>query len=353
MNIAIDISPLSGGHSGRGVGIYTKQLIESLQKYESEHSYTFITRGQKVINNTDLVHYPYFDPFFLTLPVIKTKETVVTVHDLIPLVFPDKFPAGIRGNLKWQIQKAALKKSGRIITDSQTSKNDIARITGIQVKNIDVVSLAPSQVYQKVTDEKAKDTIRQQYKLHGDFVVYVGDVNWNKNVTGLLQAFGRLRNDSENRSVSLVVIGKAFLNNELTEVRQINDLIKQLHLEDTVIHTGYVPDEDLSVIYSTARCLVQPSHYEGFGLPVLEAMMCGCPVVAADNSSLAEIGGSAVKVNAENDQDIADGIAQLLKTSDDKRKKMTDEGISWAKSFTWRRVARETVKVYEKVVSGA
>src|SRR5258706_5833567 len=102
MNIAIDITPLETGHSGRGVGIYTKNLIESLQKYEKKHTYILFTPKQGVPKNTDIVHYPYFDPFFLTLPLIKTKPSVVTVHDLIPLVFPEKFPPGIRGYMKWQ-----------------------------------------------------------------------------------------------------------------------------------------------------------------------------------------------------------------------------------------------------------
>src|SRR5258706_7275203 len=107
MHIAIDTSPLANGHKFRGVGSYTQSLIDALQKYEGEHQYSFFT-GNAVFKDVDIVHYPYFDPFFLTLPFKKTKPTIVTVHDLIPLLYPDKFPPGLRGKVKWYIQQRLL-----------------------------------------------------------------------------------------------------------------------------------------------------------------------------------------------------------------------------------------------------
>ena len=129
MKIAIDITPLESAHRARGVGVYTKNLIDALETYGKQHTYLYFTGHQLVPPDADVVHYPYFDPFFLTLPLVKPKPTVVTVHDLIPLVFPYKFPAGIRGNIKWQVQKLSLHGAKRIIADSNSSKNDSKTIS--------------------------------------------------------------------------------------------------------------------------------------------------------------------------------------------------------------------------------
>jgi len=353
MNIAINITSLESGHGGRGVGVYTKLLIEALQKYERNNSYSFFTRGQKVSENADIVHYPYFDPFFLTLPLIHSKPTVVTVHDVIPLVFPDKFPSGIRGNIKWSIQKQALKNTNRVITDSKTSKRDICRIVGLNPKDVDAVYLAPSPSFHTTTDVQLFRFVQQKYHLPKQFIVYVGDVNWNKNIIGLLEAFSRIHETPEFHSVPLVLIGKSFLNESLRETREINSVIEQLHFRDSLIRPGYVPDEDLTVIYSLARCLIQPSHYEGFGLPILEAMMCSCPVVAASNSSLREIAGPSIAVDDMNTEDIARGIGFALSLPENKRKRTILDGLEWAKSFSWKKTVHETVAAYEKVVTGS
>lgn len=324
MEIAIDITSIENAHARRGTGVYTKNLIEALKKYEKKHSYSFFTRGQKVPKNADIVHYPYFDPFFLTLPLSKPAPTVVTVHDLIPLVFPDKFPAGIRGYFKWKIQKLSLHGARRIITDSKNSKKDIVRIANINADTIDAVYLAPTTSPTSFRDH--------QYPEH--FILYVGDVNWNKNVPGLIRAIGHR---------TLVLVGKAFLDNSLPETQEINMLIASLGLEKQIIRPGFV--EDLAPLYGSADCLVVPSFYEGFGLPVLEAMACGCPVVTADNSSLSEIAGPAVRVSTNPDS-ISTGIERTIK----ERQKLVTEGFDWVKRFTWKKVAADTVKVYEKAL---
>jgi len=186
MHIAINDSPLSSGHSARGVGVYTKLLIESLRKYVPEHSYTLFTRPENIPKDADVVHYPFFDPFFLTLPLRKFRPTVVTVHDLIPLVFPSHFPKGIRGSIKWQIQKMALRGVSHIITDSDTSKNDVAAIVGFPKERIHTVYLAASSAFSKPIPSKTKLHLPKMY------VLFVGDVNWNKNVYGLLDVVSSL-----------------------------------------------------------------------------------------------------------------------------------------------------------------
>lgn len=341
MNIAIDITSLETGHGRRGVGRYTKNLVDALQKYERQHSYSLFTRKQKVPDNADIVHYPYFDPFFLTLPLMKPKPTVVTVHDLIPLVFPDKFPAGLRGAIKWQIQKKSLHGAKRILTDSDSSKKDITKISGIKKEIIDTIYLAPDPAYHPVGDQAVLNRVRKKFSLPEKFILYVGDVNWNKNIPGLIHAFGEIR-----RNMKLVLAGTAFTNTALIETREITSLIESLGLSASVIRTGYVSEEDLSTLYSLASCMVLPSFYEGFGLPVLEAMVCGCPVVSSSASSLAEIAGPAILVSPS-PEDLARGMTQALNAD---REQQAKRQFEWVQRFTWEKTAQETILSYEKVL---
>src|SRR5476649_408434 len=138
MKIAIDVSPLQSGHKVRGVGFYLSYLKKALLEYYPENEYLFFQQGDAVSNSVDLVHYPYFDPFFITLPFIKRHKTIVTVHDLTPLVFPQYFPVGFKGNLRWQAQRFNLRKVDGILTDSKTSKKDIERIVGVSSENVSV-----------------------------------------------------------------------------------------------------------------------------------------------------------------------------------------------------------------------
>ncbi|MFZ5535476.1 MAG: glycosyltransferase family 4 protein [Patescibacteria group bacterium] len=347
MNIAINTLPLSTEHRMRGTGVYTKNLIDALLKYEKGHTYSFFTRVEDILKKTDVVHYPFFDPFFLTLPFFKHYPTVVTVHDMIPLLFPDKFPPGIRGRVKWQIQRLSLMGAAAIVTDSRSSKKDIAKLTGKQEEKIHVVPLAPSPSYKRVTDEQRIRAMRQRYHLPEEYVLYVGDVNWNKNVTGLLAAWKLTRAKlSRSRNTTLVLAGSAFSNTELRETRDILQLITSLGIGKHVIRPGFIRDEDMSALYSGARSVVLPSWYEGFGFPVIEAMMCGVPVVASDRGSIPEISGPALSADPGNTGELARAIRQSVMLPPKERKQLVKNEMEWAKQFTWKRVAKETASVY-------
>ncbi len=348
MHVAIDVSPLSSGHKSRGTGIYTKQLVEALKTFQSAHTYSLITKRSEISKDADIVHYPFFDPFFLTLPLRKAKPTVVTVHDLIPIAYPDHFPKGIRGSLAWQIQRRSLKGASCIITDSEHSKQDIERLTGIAGSRIRVVYLAPPEGRAKVTDVNVLKHLQDTYRLRKPFILYVGDVNWNKNIPGLLRAFNRIVRSDPN--VRLVFVGGAFTNTSLAEVKHIDELIASYGLGPATAKLGHISDEDLSGLYTLAACVVLPSFAEGFGFPVLEAMKCGSPVVVARTSSLVEISGPAVTVNPADPGDIARGIRRVLHLSLTGRRKMVNEGTAWVRQFTWENVARETVAVYQSVL---
>ncbi len=348
MRVAIDTTPLQSGHKLRGIGFYTGQLIEALKRYENKHSYQFFTRGQIVPENADLVHYPYFDPFFFTLPLSKPKPTVVTVHDLIPIAYSQNFPRGIRGELKWQTQKLSLQKARAVITDSNASKQDIHTFTGFPLESISVVYLAPSEIFRPMRDTKNLTEVSKRLLLPNRFILYVGDVNWNKNISGLLRAFTIVQKKIDD--LKLILVGKQFLNKELEETQIINALINSLGINSYIVRPGFVDENDLASVYSLATVYIQPSFAEGFGFPILEAMACGCPVVAANTSSLPEIAGPSKLVNPARPEAIADGLFWVFGMSATERRKLVQEGNQWLKRFSWRKVARETVAVYEKTL---
>ena len=351
MRVAIDISPLKNANRYRGVGIYTNQLAESLKSLNiSDFSFKLIENGE-ITKDCDLIHYPFFDLFFITLPLKKTKPTVVTIHDTIPLVFPEHYPPGVKGNLKFQSQKFSLKNVKAVITDSENSKKDIFKYLNYPQEKIYIVPLAPGKEFKKLEIGNWKLEIKQKYQLPDTFVLYVGDVNYNKNLIGLIRAFKHTFEESKPTSkVKLVLVGKAFLDETLKETKQILQLIKSLKLNKGVIRLGWIPPKELVGVYNLATVYCQPSFYEGFGLPVLEAMACGCPVVAANTSSLPEIcGKAAIMVNPYNINSIASGIKKVLydiSIYDILRKK----GLEWVKNFTWEKVAQKTYEVYKKVV---
>jgi len=348
MRIAIDTAPLSGGHTNRGVGGYTRNLIEALKTYQSGNTYLLFDSGvEGPPQQAEIIHFPFFDPFILTLPLMSPKPTIVTVHDLIPIIFPKAFPKGIRGSLKWEIQKYSLKRKQRILTDSECSKKDIARITGIPDDTIDVVYLAPS--LPKYTGKDDFTSTKKQYRIPGDYFLYVGDVNWNKNVIGLLRAFSSFT-DHHLFPMCLVLVGKAFLDTTLPQTREINAIIADFNIEDRIIRTGYIDEKNLSLLYKHAHALIQPSLYEGFGFPVLDALSMGCPVICSSSASLLEIAGPSIMVDVSIPSSIVDGLIKISTLSKEKRRVLIKKGFEWVHRFTWEKVARDTVASYEKVL---
>lgn len=350
MKIAIDVSPLESEHylqhRVRGTGFYLTNLKESLIKNFPENEYIFFKRGDNLPADVDIVHYPYFEPFFLTLPFKKTYKTVVTVHDLTPLVFKDKFPAGIKGNLKWEAQKRILKKADFIITDSHSSKNDIHKFTGINTDKIQVVYLSAAQHFKKIKSPNKK--ILKKYNLPEEFILYVGDVTWNKNLPNLIKAINKT-------DFSLVIAGSAFANKDYDKSNPWNkDLYEAQTLASSnknIYPLGFVPDNDLVDLYNLATIFIMPSFYEGFGLPVLEAMQSGCPVITTKEGSISEVADSAAYFVDPYDADsIVKGINEVI-SDQNLRAALSKKGLEHAKKFTWKKTAEETNKVYERVIT--
>ncbi|MEK7517278.1 MAG: glycosyltransferase family 1 protein [Patescibacteria group bacterium] len=351
MRIAIDVSPLTSKkslqHRVRGTGFYIEYLKKHLVSYYPNNQYIFFTRGEKIPENVDLVHYPYFEPFFLTLPFARKYKAAVTVHDLTPLVFPRNFPSGLRGIIKWKIQKFLLEKIDALIADSESSKNDILKFTNIPENKIHVVYLAASPSFKKI-NTSALQSIKQKYKLPDKFVLYVGDVTWNKNLPRLVEAIKKI-------NLTMVMIGAALVRKDFDWTNPWNQdlfsVIKSIGNDRRFIRHGFIPAKDLVVIYNLATVFAMPSLYEGFGLPILEAMSCGCPVVASKNGSIPEVaGGGVYYVDPYDINELANGIGEVY-FNQKLRKELALKGLAQAKKFSWEKTTKKTIDVYRSVVN--
>jgi glycosyltransferase involved in cell wall biosynthesis len=347
MRIAIDVSPLQTGHKVRGTGFYLEHLKKALVKYHPENEYVFFERGEKLPEGIDLIHFPYFEPFFLALPIYKKYKTVVTVHDLTPIVFPAAFPRGIKGEAKWQMQRYALKQADVILTDSEASRKDIVKYVGAKESRIHVVYLAAGEDFRQMANGKWQIELRKKYNLPEKFILYVGDVTWNKNLPRLIDAVKEV-------GAPIVMIGKNLTSENYdkdnpwnADLNRVNELARG---ERKIIRLGFVPDKDLIEIYNLATVFVMPSLYEGFGLPILEAMACGCPVITSKEGSIPEVArDAAFYVDAYNLESIASGIKKVF-GSENLKKQLREKGLENAKKFSWKKTAGETIKAYERVV---
>jgi len=345
MKVAIDITPLKTEHRFRGIGVYTQNLIEALYSIKvPDFSIQLIEVG-RIPSDCDLVHYPYFDFFFLTLPLRKLKPTVVTVHDCVPLVFPKNYPPGIKGKIKFIIQKLSLKGVKRIITDSESSKRDIIKFLEIPEPKIDVVYLAAGNKVKKITDREILVKLSKKFNLPKNFVLYVGDVNFNKNLPGLVKAC-RIVN------IPLVIVGKQIVqtnfdkkNIENQPLVEFNRLVEG---NKNILRLGFVETKELAGLYSLASVYCQPSFYEGFGMQILEAMTCGCPVVTSNVSSLPEVAGkAALLIDPNKIEEIAGAIKKIL---EDKslRERLKNAGFEQVRKFSWKNTAMEVIDSYRR-----
>lgn len=347
MKIAIDISPLSSGHKVRGTGFYLEHLRNALLASNSPHEFNFFSSEKDISKNVDIVHYPYFEPFFLTLPLKRMHKTVVTVHDLTPLVFPKLFPVGLKGVVKWRIQRLALKGVEAIITDSIASQKDIVRLVGVREKRVSVAYLAAGEQYRVLDkDNPLRKKVRQKYHLPEEFVLYVGDVTANKNLPRLVAA-------CVESHVPLVMVGKSLAQETFDTSNVWNaDLVtvKNMVKNHTNIHlVGFVESEELVALYNEATVFAMPSLYEGFGLPILEAMASGCPVITSHGGSLSEVAQDAAYIVDEYSQESIAAAIQDIFFSKEIQKELREKGLKQVKKFSWDKTAQETIRVYEKV----
>ncbi len=367
MRIAIDASTLS---TQGGPRTYVLGLVEALLRLDRENAYVVFyndpchlgrfPRAKEIVlpgtsplarlwrehvllpracrrERVELLHCPKsVVPFFSPCPV------VVTLHDLIPVKHPEteKFAARVY----WRLQiPIAARRSDFIITDSDHARSEIMADFHVPADRIRTVMLAFDPAMLAPRKEGDGRAIRASYALPEGYILYVGTIQPRKNLDTLIEAYHRLKGSGE-ITEKLVIVGRKGWLYEGLFAR-----IRELNLDDEVIFTGFVPDAELPFIYDGARVFVYLSLFEGFGLPPLEAMACGVPVVTSDTTSLPEVVGEAGMTLPP--RDVA-GVATALRTlltDPVRRQELRERGRARARLFSWDETARQTLEVYRQV----
>lgn len=345
LNVVVDTSPLDNDHAYRGIGMYTRLLIEHLRAIP-DIKVIHTSQEDHGIVKPDVVHYPYFDLFFATLPLTHPAPAVVTIHDVIPLLFPKAYRPGVKGRLRLQRQKLALHKAKAIITDSEASKQDIIKKLGVAAEKVHVIYLAANPQLEKARPETIAK-VRRQYQLPTQYLLYVGDINYNKNIPQLIKTLKYLPDD-----LHLVLVGRNFKPQDIPEWQWIETQIAMSNVEPRIHFINDLPPDQpeiLSALYTGALAYIQPSLYEGFGLPVLEAMQCRTPVISSQNSSLTEVGGEHVLYTEPEAEAIAEHIKNILEWTDSRRDSWLRDAYNWSHTFSWQKTAEQTAAVYRSV----
>jgi glycosyltransferase involved in cell wall biosynthesis len=367
MLIGLEASALHGCKSG--VGYYTENLLSSVMSLAPEHKYVLFSNrdmgeswerlGGEVLYRRylfrvraawmqamlpralrevgpDICHFTnYLAPLYSNCPYI------VTIYDMTLFVTPrlHRFKKLV---LDRSLIPRVARRADAIITVSNSAREDIVRLLGVPRRKVKVIPGAVSSDFRPITDQAQLDAVRARYSLTVPYILYVGTIEPRKNLLRLVRAFAQLK--KRGLPHKLAIVGQ-----QGWHWSPIVAEVERLGLKRDVVFTGYVPFEDLPALYSAAEAMAFPSLYEGFGLPVVEAMACGTPVVTSNSSSLAEVAdGAALLVNPRSVTQMADALYNI-NHDPDLRADLSERGLERAAQFTWEQSARATLDLYEQV----
>jgi glycosyltransferase involved in cell wall biosynthesis len=369
LRIAIDAHSVGTGLGGNES--YATNLIEALAEIDQANRYTlYVTKREAVErfgnrwpnflvrstlphtpliripltlsaelrrNPVDVLHVQFTAPPFSPCPV------VVSIHDLSFEHLPQTFKWRSRKQLRITVRRTA-RQASQVIALSQYARNDIVRTYEVSPDRISVIPLAAGDHFRPIRDEEELQRVRQTYGIEGEYMLSVGAIQPRKNLGRLVAAYSHLRGAKpEGKLPKLVLVGKcAWLYDETLHA------IKELELSDSIILTGYVPGSDLPALYSGALCFIYPSYFEGFGLPPLEAMQCGVPVIVGNRTSLPEVVGDAGVLVDPFDVNALAAAIEKVESDSNLRAELSVQGLARAKLFKWRETARQTLAVYQK-----
>ena len=289
----------------------------------------------------NIYHSPFYPIPYRT--ITQNLHRVLTIYDLLPILTPHNFTQNICSKFKTIINSIECHQDW-ITCISENTKQDFCNHTGMNPERVFVTPLAASDNFYPVTDVEIISRKLRQYQIpEQPYLLSLCTLEPRKNLNFLLQCFAQILAQDPNLDLNLVLVGvSGWKNNDIFQTVQSNPLLKK-----HVIFTGYIPDLDLSAIYSGALAFVYPSLYEGFGLPPLEAMQCGTPVITSNTSSLPEVVGDAgIVINPTNSDDLCQAMLDLINNST-LRHQLSQKGLDRATQFSWIKCAEETIKVYK------
>jgi glycosyltransferase involved in cell wall biosynthesis len=282
-----------------------------------------------------------FHAQFIVPPFLKCK-TVTTIPDIAYEHSPQSFPVHQRAWLKVLVRESA-RRADHIITVSEYSKRDLIQTYGVSHAKITVTYEGAGDEFVPLDRDKAKEDVARRYKINGEFILYVGRLQARKNLMRLVDAYAFVRKAGFPHN--LVLVGKVD-----SMFQPVLSRVRELKLEKDVLLPGYVEASDLPSMYNAAEVFVYPSLFEGFGLPVVEAMACGTPVVTSRGSSLEEVAGdAALLVDPHDERSIAETVIRIL-ADPELRSRLSQAGVTRSDQFSFRNAAQQTVGVYERVL---
>ena len=387
MRIGIDYT--AAVNQGAGIGRYTRHLVQALLGLDAQDEFVLLTAGGKPVRagvsasepqirpvpsdiqgkpsarfarlplterawailwhrlrlplwvelfsgRLDIFHSPDF-----ALPPVRRARTVLTVHDLSFMRVPECSQPSLRAYLL-RVVPSSVRRADMVLADSDSTRNDVIELLGVSPDRVRVIYPGVDDSFRRVQDTAVLAHVRQRYRLPERFVLSVGTLQPRKNLTRLIEAYAQARLDT---NVKLVIAGGTGWLYE-----GIFRRVEELRLQSEVYFPGYVAEEDLPALYTLAELFLFPSLYEGFGLPPLEAMACGTPVVTSNVSSLPEVMGDAgLMVDPRDVEALASAMGRVLGESS-LRCTMVQRGLSQAQRFTWPRTAEELLRLYHEVV---
>jgi len=354
-----------------GIGRYTRNLVKHLATMDRENNYVLLTVGSKIspsfppsfryatvpisdrlmtiiwqrlriplwveifTGHLDIFHSPDF-----VLPPVRKAHTILTVHDLSFLRVPHCAEPSLRAYLEKAVPRS-VEQADLVLADSENTRKDLIELLGVPPDKVEVVYAGVEERFRPVDDESLIARVRRRYRLPERFILSLGTLEPRKNFVGLIKAYALAK-----LPLKLVIVGgKGWLYDDIFAT------VKESGLEEEVLFPGYVGDEDLPALYSAAELFVFPSFYEGFGLPPLEAMACGTPVVASNVSALPEVlGDAAVLVPPDDVEALAQAMKRALQ-DEELRQKLREAGLKRAAKFRWEKAAAKLLQIYSRFTS--
>lgn len=369
MRIAIDARGINWYH-GTGIGTYTDNVVRNLlnidknnyyRLYWSERNWEDFIRSNTSIIMTSKKHTKFFEQNYINQDLIKSNidiyhvpqngiglnietncKKVITIHDLIPYIMPETVGKGYLLKFLKEVPNLVQDVDG-IITVSEYSKKDILKFFPIDPEKIFVTPLAADNIYKPLDKALCREFISKKYNLNKPFILYVGGFSPRKNVRLLINSFLEVF-PLLNKDHILVIAGAR---KDLGEY-----LNKQYsNLSSKIVFTGFIPQEELPVFYNSCEAFVYPSLYEGFGLPPLEAMSCGAPVITSKVTSIPEvIGDNGLLIDPNAADDLAEALEKLL-NDESLKQNFSEKGLKQASKFSWENTAIKTFEAYKSILS--
>jgi glycosyltransferase involved in cell wall biosynthesis len=364
MNIGIDVRPTERPSSRRrGVGLYTREMCSSLlarnRALGEPHSFTMMSSQIPAIRKPSRLQWMvdrwmlpgtiereklqvFHATEFTSIPLLKKTTVIAHVHDMIPFLFWKEYSQRIPADYRWALQLARkrLSETPYVVTVSQHSKKDIVELTGYPAERIFVA-------YEGPPEPSPAASPRPLPEGEAPYFLYVGGTDFRKNVTFLVRAFARFA--EKERDIKLLLVGETFAMQSLNEVAEILREVRRLGISDRVETRGYVDDRELRDLYRGSVALVFPSLYEGFGLPVLEAMSYGVPVLAARTSSIPEVLGDTGTYFDPRNEDSLMAAFETACRNPARLEELAKKARERSRLFTWDTVADVMFGIYKQI----